>query len=131
MSVIVYRSKNYKRNGVPTRLTHKIYPDGVIISIEQDANSILLTKRYKKKGNYYEEDYYEDYGETTQEFYKNYYRHRDNDEPAYIQVKNCSTMIQEWYVDGLLHREDGPARMCEHDEQGICITEYYRYGIKI
>jgi hypothetical protein len=50
MSVIIYKSKNYKKNGVPTQITHKIYPTGVIVTTEKDEFSFLLTKRYKKKG---------------------------------------------------------------------------------
>jgi len=131
MSVIIYRAKNYKPKGVPTKLVHKIYPNGIIDTIESDEHCSILTRRYKKRGNLYEEVYYQDYGENTQEFYKNNYRHRDNDEPAFIKVKNCSTVIQEWYVEGLLHRDEGPARTCEYEEEGIYIHEFYKNGEKI
>ena len=60
-------------------------------------------------------------------------RHRDGDEPAYIQYSDNGTIeIQYWYRDDRQHREgDRPAQI-KYSESGAMVSErYYRHGIQV
>ena len=132
MSVIIYKAKNYKVRGLPMELVHKIYPNGDIITITRDEDFYSQTKTTKNNGNIYEKVYWEEPGMSRKYYYKNNELHRDDDKPALIRYENnFSTVIREWYKEGLLHRDHGPARMRDYEEECIYIRHYYKNGEKV
>ena len=132
MSVIIYKAKNYKVRGCPMELIHKIYPDGDIISTTYDEDFFSQTKTSKRDGNIYEKVYWEEPCVSNICYYKNNELHRDDDKPALVKYENnFSTVIREWYKEGLLHRDHGPARMCDYEEECIYIRHYYKNGEKV
>lgn len=60
-------------------------------------------------------------------WYSNNQRHRSGGEPAYFKYDESGEKLVETrhYREGVLHRENGPAR-CEFDaKSGVCVREEY------
>lgn len=49
-------------------------------------------------------------------------------EPAYVFSDN-DKVIEEWYYEGKLHRDSGPARLIIH--KGLVEKEYYNHGVPL
>jgi hypothetical protein len=125
--------KNYKNSyGYPVSLTKKIYPTGVTVTTSEDDISKTVTTTYKKDGDVYDEECYEDSCQISYSYYKNNELHRDGDKPAYKRIEdNYSTIIKEWFKNGVLHRENGPAVTKDYEQEDVYIREYYLNGEKV
>ena len=129
-SVIVYKSKNYVKNGEPMELTHKIFKNGSCLSITCDSkgreNEII---RWKQNGNLWERHHYMTRHSDVIEFYKNGFLHNHRVEPAYTRYEHdVGLYIEKHYENGLMHRLYGPAFVYEDEDANICIKEYWING---
>jgi len=126
MPVIVYRAKNYQVDGEPAELTHKIYPDGEIKTVEKTNDYFLSITRWKKNGNLYVRSYLKDDCEIEIRTYKNNELHSEDDEPAVIRnFDDFTSKIEKWYKDGKLHRANNlPAVIEDYEFSDV----YKRYN---
>jgi hypothetical protein len=126
MPVIVYRAKNYQVDGEPAELTHKIYPDGEIKTVEKTNDYFLSITRWQKDGNLYVRSYLKDDFEIECRTYKNNELHSEDYEPAVSRTfDDYTSNVQKWYKDGKLHRTNGnPAIVEDYENDDV----YKRYN---
>lgn len=93
-------------------------------------NDGYVKKEYYLEGQF-KTEYYEDGQLKKEEWYKNGVLHRENGPAVVNYWLGKKKYLEEWYKGGQLHREDGPA-LVEYNEEGQKITEeYYLNGEKV
>jgi len=65
-------------------------------------------------------------GTVVEGWYRNGVLHRE-DGPAYVERRPDGTVVEGWRKNGVLHREGGPARVERHPD-GTVIEEWHRNG---
>jgi hypothetical protein len=69
------------------------------------------------------------WSDGTQEWYRHGKRHRDSDQPALILTHQSKDKRKEWWVNGQLHRTEGPAIIWENGrEKWFCQGKCHRIG---
>jgi hypothetical protein len=75
--------------------------------------------------------YYENGNVDYERYYINGIKHRE-DGPAYICCyENGSVECEEYYINGKLHREYGPAHTEYYENGNIKLEEYYINGVSL
>jgi hypothetical protein len=120
----------YKLKKDKLTIEYKVDKKGkhVIHAYNDNESFINTTKTWSYNGDNYKKIYkYEQYQETTKEYFKNGLLHREN-KPAYVYETykyRAIITIEEWYKDGMLHNEEGPAYVKTEDEMHDINDPYY------
>ena len=104
---------NYHRNEGPAIITPEGAQEYFIHSLRHRENGPAII-----------------YSDGSEEYWLNNQRHRIGG-PAYIEHNEYQKSIcYKWYIEGVLHREDGPAILTLGNDGTWKDEEWYYYGIR-
>lgn len=73
-----------------------------------------------------------DRGRVSICYYKDDKLHRENEQeqfvPAVVETVNSVVVLEQYYINGRLHRDDGPAHITRDESGRITASVFYRNG---